>query len=125
MTTARARRLRKDSTEAERAIWRRIRDRQLDGHKFRRQQPVGAFILDFVCLERKLVVELDGGQHAGQVSKDAERTAWLESQGFRVLRFWNHDVLRDIEVVAEAIRMAVLGPPPHPTPLPRRGEGER
>ena len=124
MNTARARSLRKDLTEAERALWGRLRGRQLNGHKFRRQQPVGAFIADFVCLERKLVVELDGGQHAEQAARDAERTARLESYGFHVLRFWNHDVLRDIQVVMEAIRNALLNAPPHPHPLPRRGEGE-
>jgi very-short-patch-repair endonuclease len=81
--------------------------RQLEGHKFRRQQLLGAYIVDLVCLERKLIIEVDGGQHGEQVVSDAERTAWLEAQGFRVLRFWNHDVLRDIEVVKEVIRGAL------------------
>jgi very-short-patch-repair endonuclease len=121
----RARALRRDLTEAERALWGHLRHRQLHEHKFRRQQPIGAFIVDFVCLERMLVIELDGGQHAAQAGRDAERTAWLESQGFHVLRFWNHDVLRDIQAVMEVIRNALLDGPPHPRPLPRRGEGER
>ncbi len=106
--TAHARALRTNPTEAERALWRHIRLRQLDGHKFRRQQPIGSYIVDFVCLEKKVIVELDGGQHAEQVTSDAERTAWLEAQGFRVLRLWNHEVLGDIWAVMEAIRAALV-----------------
>ncbi len=82
--------------------------RQLEGHKFRRQQPIGRYVVDFVCLEKKLVIELDGGQHAVQVLSDVERTAWLETQGFRVLRFWNHHVLGEIEGVMESIREALV-----------------
>ena len=108
MTTERARALRSNPTEAERTLWKRLRMRQLDGHKFRRQQPLGRYIVDFVCVERKLVIELDGGQHAEQVQSDVERTAWLEAQGFRVLRFWNYDVLNGPEAVTEAIREALL-----------------
>ena len=92
-----ARALRKNPTEAERTLWRHLRLRQLDEHKFRRQQPVGSYIVDFICIEKRLVVELDGGQHSEQVASDAERTALLEGEGFRVLRFWNHEVLKDIE----------------------------
>ncbi len=108
MHRAGARALRKNPTEAERALWRHIRLRQLEGHKFRRQQSIGSYIVDFVCLENKVIVELDGGQHAGQVTSDAERTAWLEAQGFRVLRLWNHEVLGDIWAVMEAIRAALV-----------------
>ena len=108
MNKAYARALRKSPTEAERALWRHIRLRQLEGCKFRRQQPLGRCIVDFVCFEKKLIIELDGGQHAEQMASDAERTAWLETQGFRVLRFWNHDVLSNIEAVKEAIRGALL-----------------
>jgi len=75
----------------------------MEGNRFRRQQPIGQYIVDFVCLEKKLVIELDGGQHAEQSAYDAERTAWLECQGFRVLRFWNNQVLEEIEIVKEAI----------------------
>ncbi len=107
MSTQRARALRKNPTEAERALWKHLRMRQLEGHKFRRQQPLGRYIVDFVCLEKKLIVEVDGGQHSELVVSDSTRTAWLEAQGFRVLRFWNHDVLRDIEVVKEVIRGAL------------------
>ena len=73
----------------------------------RRQQPLGRYIVDFVCLEKRLIVELDGGQHAEQVLSDTARTAWLETQGFRVLRFWNNEVLSEIESVKEAIREAL------------------
>ena len=107
MVRERARTLRRNPTEAERALWRHLRLRQLDGYKFRRQQPLGPYILDFICLEKRLIVELDGGQHAEQVVADAERTAWLEGQGFRVLRFWNHDVLKDIQAVKEVIGRAL------------------
>jgi len=103
-----ARVLRKNPTEAERALWKHLRMRQLDGYRFRRQQPLGQYIVDFVCLEKRLVVELDGGQHTEQVGSDAQRTAWLEARGFRVLRFWNHHVLHEIEAVREAIWEALL-----------------
>ena len=102
--TERARVLRKNPTEAERALWRHLRLRQLAGHKFRRQQRLGSYIVDFVCLEKRLIVELDGGPHSGQVASDTKRTAWLEAQGFCVLRFWNHEVLKDIEAVIDVIR---------------------
>ena len=94
--TARAKQLRRNATDAEQKLWRHVRNRQLGGHRFRRQQPLGPYIVDFVCLELKLIVEVDGGQHAGQVDRDEERTAWLESQGFRVLRLWNTQVLTEI-----------------------------
>jgi very-short-patch-repair endonuclease len=108
MSTEHARALRKNPTEAERALWGHIRLRQLEGCKFRRQQPLGRYIVDFVCPEKKLIIELDGGHHAEKVAPDVERTAWLEARGFRVLRFWNHDVLTNIEVVKEAMRDALL-----------------
>jgi len=73
------------------------------GNRFRRQQPIAPYIVDFVCFEKKLIVELDGGQHAEQSAYDAERTTWLESQGFRVLRFWNNQILMEIEAVKEVI----------------------
>ncbi len=100
--------LRKNPTEAERALWKHLRLRQLEGQKFRRQQPLGRYVVDFVCFEKKLIVELDGGQHSEQVTSDADRSAWLNGQGFRVLRFWNHDAVKDIEAVKETIRQALL-----------------
>jgi very-short-patch-repair endonuclease len=101
----RANQLRRNSTDAERALWRVLRSRQVGGYKFRRQQPLGPFIVDFVCLEGRLVVELDGGQHneEEQRANDESRTDWLQTQGFRVLRFWNHSVLKEPDSVCEAI----------------------
>jgi very-short-patch-repair endonuclease len=110
-----ARKLRRRSTEAEKALWRRLRNRQLDGFKFRRQQIIGAYIVDFVSLEDKFVIEVDGGQHAWEKDKDRERDGWLQEQGFRVLRFWNNDVLENLEGVLERIEALLLTgaqPPP-------------
>ena len=83
-----------------------MRNRQLDGHKFRRQHPIGIFVADFVCIERRLIIELDGGQHADSAD-DARRTAWLEDHGWRVIRFWNNDVLTGTEGVLEVILQAL------------------
>ena len=102
------RRLRKTQTDAERSLWQRLRNRSLAGCKFRRQHPVGPYICDFVCIDRQLVVELDGGQHATQVKQDADRTAYLNAQGFRVIRFWNHEVLTQREAVLERILSCLL-----------------
>jgi very-short-patch-repair endonuclease len=107
MNRSRPKELRNNPTEAERILWQHLRLRQLGGHKFRRQQPLGEFIVDFVCLEKRLVVEVDGGQHSSKVAYDEQRTAWLEQQGFRVLRFWNNEVLQNIEGVGEAIWQAL------------------
>lgn len=106
-----ARRLRRDMTDAERQLWQRLRRNALGVH-VRRQAPIGPYIADFVCFDRRLVVELDGGQHAqpGQVAYDAERTAFLERAGFRVLRFWNNDVLTNPDGVLETIRRALEQP---------------
>jgi very-short-patch-repair endonuclease len=123
MDKARVRELRKHMTEAERALWRHLRLRQLGGFKFRRQQPLGNYIVDFVCLEKRLIVEVDGGQHSEQVRYDSERDAWLESQGFSLLRFWNNQVLEEIEAVKEVIIGALaeqFSPPPSSSPA--RGE---
>lgn len=108
-------------TDAERRLWTALRDRQLDRVKFRRQHPLGPYVLDFFSEELKLVVELDGGQHADS-KVDAARTAWLTSRGCKVLRFWNNDVLRNLPGVLDTIRSA-FPTAPHPGPLPK-GEGE-
>jgi len=100
--------LRFASTEAEARLWRHLRAERLRGFKFRRQQPLGDYIVDFVCFERKLIVEVDGSQHVERAMEDNERTAWLESQGFTVLRFWNDAVLRDTDDVLEEI-LRMLG----------------
>ena len=117
-----ARKLRQNATDAERALWQQLRAARLDGHKFRRQAPIGRYIVDFVCFEARLVVEVDGGQHADRQRQDAQRTAWLASQGFRVLRFWNTEVLGHMEAVKEVMARACAEKPPLPNPLP---QGER
>lgn len=106
--TSRTRDLRNNPTDAEKKIWQHLRLRNLDGNKFRRQHPVGNFIVDFVCIEKKLIVELDGGQHQESVAYDSERTEWLESKGYRVVRFWDNDVLLDTDSVMKAIYEALL-----------------
>lgn len=119
------RRLRNAMTDAERCLWSRLRHRQLDGCKFRRQHPYYRYILDFACRERRLVVEVDGGQHAGAES-DAARDRFLRQGGFQVLRFWNNDVLTQTDAVAEAIYRALVDRRQHhprPDP-PLEGEGE-
>jgi very-short-patch-repair endonuclease len=107
MDTKTARELRNNLTDAERCLWHELKRRQIAGMKFRRQQPIGHFIVDFVCFERRVIVEVDGGQHAEQLHYDKRRTRWLEAQGYRVLRFWNNDVLANTEAVAQAILDAV------------------
>ena len=101
----RARRLRLHSTEAERVLWKNLRRRDLAGWKFRRQAPIGPYIVDFVTFEGKLIVEADGGQHAESKRRDDERSAWLSKEGFRVLRFWNNDVLSNTGAVLDTIRV--------------------
>jgi len=93
-------------TDVERKLWCVLRARQLDGFKFRRQSTIGPFVVDFLCIDAMLVVELDGGQH--DEATDADRTAFLEGRGYRVIRFWNHDVIGQFEGVLETIRSALL-----------------
>ena len=114
----RARELRSASTDAERKLWSRLRNRQLEGLKFRRQAPLFGFYADFFCESAKLVVELDGGQHAIQTKRDADRTRILQGAGITVLRFWNNDVMRNIEGVLTEIEKTARVAPPHPVPLP-------
>ena len=149
-----ARRLRRALTDAERLLWSRLRGRALRGWKLRRQHPVGAYVADFACLEARLVVELDGGQHGSEVAYDEARTRKLAKAGFRVPRFWNNDVLANIEGVLQTIAGALPSPAsageggdpshsdgegegqeaapgsaqsagPHPSPLPQGGRGRR
>jgi len=111
-------------TDAERRLWLRLRDRRLQGHKFRRQHPLGPYVLDFFCEASKLVVEIDGSQHANNEAKDATRTQWLEAHGCHVLRFWNNDVLTNIDGILTTILAAAEAPHPgasrRPSP-PGRG----
>jgi very-short-patch-repair endonuclease len=120
--TGRARELRGASTDAERKLWRHLRNRQIEGLKFRRQVPLLGFYADFYCESANLVVELDGGKHAVSIGQDQNRTDVLQAAGIQVLRFWNNDVLENIEgVLAEIVRVT-KGATPHPVPLPL-GEG--
>src|SRR5262245_3530455 len=107
MNRSRAKALRNNPTDAEHILWQHLRLRQLGGHKFRRQQPLGHYIVDFVCLEKRLVIEVDGGRHNTQKSYDKKLDTWLEQRGFRVLRFWNNEVMQNIEAVKEAIWQAL------------------
>lgn len=118
-----ARRLRRDQTDSERLLWTHLRARQMCGVKFRRQYPIGEYIVDFCCPERKVVVEIDGGQHTVQVAKDQRREAYLINKGYRVLRFWNHEVLNHFDSVLEQIHDAVKTPSPCPLPGRERGYG--
>jgi very-short-patch-repair endonuclease len=103
----RARTMRHEPTEAERVMWNQLRSRRFEGLKFRRQFPIGRYIADFVCFSPRVVIECDGGQHADN-TYDAERDAWFEAQGFRVLRFWNDAVVNETDGVVDTL-LATLG----------------
>jgi len=106
MSNQQARRLRQSATEAEQRLWAALRDRRLEKYKFRRQHPIDPYVVDFACTEHGLVIEIDGGQHADSTA-DGRRTAWLESKGWRVVRFWNNNVLTNTRGVIEAIMQAL------------------
>lgn len=107
-----AKTLRTHQTEAEQRLWYHLRAHRFMGLKFKRQKPMGRYIVDFVCMERRLIIEIDGGQHAEQLEYDQHRDMWLRSQGYTVLRFWNNDVMQQLEGVLEQIRITLS-----PTPL--------
>jgi len=110
MASARyARLLRSEQTESEHLLWQRLRRRQLGGFRFLRQPPLGRYVCDFACLERRLIIELDGGQHPLQFAEDREREIWLRAQGFRVLRFRYHQLLQDMEAVLQRILSVLEG----------------
>jgi very-short-patch-repair endonuclease len=119
-----ARTMRAVPTDAEHRLWQYLRAGRLPDFKFRRQQPLGNYIADFVCLEARLIVELDGGRHNGSAS-DVKRDAWLTSQGFVVLRFWNNEVFENLEGVVTRILVQLQQPHPSPQPLSRKGRGAR
>jgi very-short-patch-repair endonuclease len=106
--TNKARSLRKNQTDVEQLVWKHLRNRQLYNYKFRRQFPIEPYIADFVCLDLKLIIELDGGQHASQIDYDNQRSLFLEQRGFKVIRFWNNDVIENTVGVLEAIHLAIL-----------------
>jgi very-short-patch-repair endonuclease len=120
MSDKTARLLRINMTDAERKLWSLVRRKQLQGFRFRRQVPLGRYVADFACMSARLVIELDGGQHADRSEYDQHRTAWLNGNGFRVLRFWNDEVFTNADGVLETIRLALVDPPPQPWPA--RGE---
>ncbi len=115
-----ARELRHSMTDAEQYLWRHLRMRQIRGLKFRRQHSCGCYILDFACVEVKLAIEVDGGQHGERINQDAARTIVLESQGCKVLRFWNNEVLEEIASVLAVIDQNL---DPHPNLPPEKGKG--
>ena len=114
MTVDRARDLRTNATDAERKLWSYLRRRQVADFRFRRQQSIGPYIVDFFCPEARLIVEVDGGQHVDRAAADAERTEWLESRGYRVVRYWNHEVLQNIEGVITDLQLRLSEPHPPP-----------
>jgi very-short-patch-repair endonuclease len=120
--THRAQELRNNATDIEKKLWRHLSRRQLNGFKFSRQMPVGPFICDFMCREAALVVELDGGQHDTAAGGDAERTRFIESEGYRVIRFWNNDVMGNVDGVLSEILAALELPSPPAPPASGRGE---
>jgi very-short-patch-repair endonuclease len=123
MANERARQLRSNRTEAERQLWRQLRELKLAGFKFRQQVPIDYFIVDFACLSERLIVEVDGGTHStdAELERDARRERYLQEQGFRVLRFWNSDVMQNMEGVMDTIVAALHTPTPDPSP---QGGGE-
>ncbi len=117
MSTSRARELRRNQTRAEAKLWSALRNRQLSGLKFRRQVPLGPYVVDFFCLSASVVVEVDGGQHGSPEgrSQDTGRTHWLEAEGYRVLRFWNNEVSDNLEGVLAVILETTTGDDPSPS----------
>ena len=130
MSREQAKVLRKDMTDAEKRLWYLLRAHRFQSYKFKRQVPIGPFIVDFACMGRRLLIEVDGGQH-GESESDARRDKWLECRGFRVLRFWNNEVLKNTDAVLAVILSAVVADGPSPGaplrgrhPLPQAGEGK-
>ncbi|HEY4542624.1 MAG TPA: endonuclease domain-containing protein [Noviherbaspirillum sp.] len=116
-TTKNARTLRSGMTLAEQRLWNALRGKQIENTRFRRQHPIGPYIADFACVEQLLIVELDGGQHQEQIEYDDRRTAFLQQQGWKVLRFWNNDVMSNLDGVLSSIVTAFeSAPPSQPSP---------
>ena len=117
--------LRTRQTEAEQRLWYYLRAHRFMDLKFKRQKPIGRYIVDFVCVEWMLIVEIDGGQHSEQLEYDQRRDDWLRSQGYTLLRFWNNEVMQQLDGVLERIRLTVITEPSPPAPLPQAGEGSK
>ena len=117
-----ARQLRHHMTESEARLWRHLRAHRLYGEKFRRQQPVGPYVVDFVHFGARLIVEADGGQH-NDAPRDERRDAWLQAQGFKVMRFWNNEIMNNLDGVLVSVMAALTEAPLSPGPSPARGEG--
>ncbi len=124
-----AKKLRKDSTNVEMILWRHLRAKRLGGFKFRRQEPIRKYIVDFVCHEKSVIVECDGGQHRADPIKDRERDQWFAGQGYCVLRFWNNDILQNLEgvlkTILETCQTAPSPCPPERTSLSHKGRGHK
>lgn len=121
--------LRRNLTDAEQKLWYHLRAHRFMGRKFKRQKPMGRYVVDFICLEEKLIIELDGGQHAENTGYDQERDSWLRSEGYTVLRFWNNELMNETEGVLERIRIAIENKAASPEtlspgPSPTSGRGE-
>ena len=117
-----ARSLRHNQTEAEKRLWKYLRSRELEGYKFCRQHPIGPYIVDFCCLNRKVIIEIDGGQHVMRKGADQKRTIFLEKKGFSVIRFWDNEVLQNTNEILGLI-LQRLSSSPSPRPSPLKGEG--
>jgi very-short-patch-repair endonuclease len=128
MANERARALRMDMSDAEWKLWQQLRRGQIEGYRFRRQHPIGPYVADFACLEKRLIIEVDGGQHAEpeQIAHDARRTAWLESRGYRVIRCWTNELAGNMSGVLELIWLALQELPARAgrPPPPRRAKDE-
>ncbi|MBK8185798.1 MAG: endonuclease domain-containing protein [Cellvibrio sp.] len=122
-TAQRAKDLRKTQTPHEEKMWRYLRAKRFSGFKFKRQEPIARYIVDFVCYEAKLIIELDGSQHVENKSHDENRDCWLQEQGFRVLRFWNNQLTKQTKEVMDEIWSALQSKTPSPQPSPIKGEG--
>jgi very-short-patch-repair endonuclease len=123
-----AKALRKHQTDAEQKLWFHLRGKRFSDVKFKRQKPIGSYVVDFVATNEKLIIELDGGQHQERMAYDQERTNYLESCGYRVLRFWNNECLTEIDTVLDRIWLSLFpnvpSPAPSGHPLPQAGEGK-
>ena len=120
------RKLRKEQTDTEMKLWNVLRNRELSGFKFRRQHEIGPYVVDFCCSEKKFIIEVDGGHHMEQISKDQQRTDYLNQLGYQVLRFWDHEVLEELDSVLESIRIHLMNDPhPNPVRMARGGSNRR